>query len=93
MVADLVFHFIMHRDSESELPISIEVIADDRTIPVAGHDLRFSGVQLNGDMRWAGEVEHESTVIKVVTSADMPMFSIEPCRDWSSLSEIPPEGT
>jgi hypothetical protein len=74
------------------LPMSIDVVADDRTIPVAGHDIQFSGVRVAGSRRWSGTVEHAGVVIKVVTPVDAPVFSIQPCRNWALMPEMPPTG-
>lgn len=90
MVLDLLFHYILGEGSELELPMSIEVVADDRMISVAGQDLLFSGVRIEGFGRWAGEVEHDSLVIRAVTSTHAPAFSIEPCLNWRSMAEYPP---
>ena len=90
-VIDLLFNSVSGEDSELVLPMSIEVVADDRMIAVAGRDLLFSGVRVEGSERWSGEVEHDGVVIRT-TSADVPAFSIEPCRNWRSISELPPAG-
>jgi hypothetical protein len=92
MVIDLLFHVALDENSDLELPMSIAVVADDRTISVAGQDLQFSGVRVEGRRRWAGEAEHGSVVIRAITSTDAPAFSIEPCCDGMSLSEFPPAG-
>lgn len=91
MVIDLLFNSVFSEDSELALPMSIEVVVDDRMIAVAGRDLLFSGVRVEGSERWSGEVEHDGVVIRI-TSADAPAFSIEPCRNWRSISESPPAG-
>jgi hypothetical protein len=92
MVLDLLLHYVMSEGGEIELPMSIEVAADDRTISVAGQNVLFSGVRIEGSGRWAGQAEHDSVVIRVVTPADAPPFSIEPCTDWRSMAEFPPTG-
>jgi hypothetical protein len=92
MVIDLLFQFVLDEDTPLELPVSINVVRGDRTIPVAGRDLPFSGVRVQGDRRWAGEVEHEGVVIRVVAPTDAPGFSIEPCRNWTAMSESRPAG-
>ena len=90
MVHDLLFHRLWEGCSELELPLSIEVVADDRVIAVAGHDLLFAGARVAGSGRWAGEAEHGDLVIRAVTPEHAPAFSIEPCRDWRSMAELPP---
>ena len=92
LLIDLLFQFVLNDDTDLELPVSILVVRDDRPIPVAGQDVRFSGVRVQGDARWAGEAEHDGIVIRVTAPADAPMFSIEPCRNWSSMPEFPPAG-
>jgi hypothetical protein len=59
-------------------------------ISVAGRDRLFSGARISGSGRWAGEVAHDSVVIRAVTSTAAPAFSIEPCRSWTSMAEFPP---
>jgi hypothetical protein len=87
---DLLLHHVWDERSALELPMTIEVIADDRAIPVAGQDRLLSGVRIAGSGRWAGEVSHDSVVIRAVTSTYASAFSIEPCRDWTSMAEFPP---
>lgn len=90
MVHDLLFRHILGGDTDFELPMSIEVVADDRVIAVAGQDLLFTGARVAGSGRWAGEVERGDLVIRAVTPEVAPAFSIEPCRDWRSMAEFPP---
>jgi hypothetical protein len=92
MVGEQLWHAILGEDSQVNLPMSIDVVADDRTIPVAGHDIQFSGVRVAGSRRWSGTVEHAGVVIKVVTPVDAPVFSIQPCRNWALMPEMPPTG-
>lgn len=90
---DLLFNYILGECSEIELPMSIDVVADDRVISVAGQELLFSGMRIANSGRWAGEVEHDGLVIRAVTSTPAPAFSIEPCRDWKSMAEFPPRAS
>jgi hypothetical protein len=92
MVHDLVFHHVWDSWSDLELPLTIEVVADDRMIAVAGLGVLFSGVRVPGSGRWTGEVEHGDAVIRAVTPERAPAFAIEPCRDWSGMAELPPPG-
>ena len=70
LLIDLLFQFVLNDDTDLELPVSILVVRDDRPIPVAGQDVRFSGVRVQGDARWAGEAEHDGIVIRVTAPAD-----------------------
>ena len=90
LMLDLLFDYILGECTDLELPMSIEVVADDRMLSVAGQDLRFSGMRIATAGRWAGEVEHDGLVIRAVTLTPAPAFSIEPCRDWRSMAEFPP---
>ena len=93
LMLDLLFNYILGECAEVELPMSIEVVADDRMISVAGHDQLFSGMRTAPSGRWAGEVEHDDVVIRAVTPTHAPAFSIEPCRDWRSMAEFPPRAS
>jgi hypothetical protein len=90
MVHDLLFRHVLGGNSDFGLPMTIEVVADDRMIAVAGHDLLFTGARVAGSGKWAGEVERGEVVIRAVTPEVSPAFSIEPCRDWRSMAEFPP---
>lgn len=90
LMLDLLFHHILGEHPQIELPMSIEVVPDDRTISVAGRDLLFSGMRIATSERWAGEVEHDGVVIRAVTGKGAPSFSLEPSRDWRSMAEFPP---
>src|SRR5688500_18955705 len=48
LLIDLLFQFVMADDTDLELPVSITAVSDDRTISVAGRDVRFRGVRVQG---------------------------------------------
>jgi len=93
LVLDLLFNYVLHDGAELVLPMSIEVVADDRVISVAGQDLLFSGMRIATCERWTGEVEHDGVVIRAVTSTYAPAFSIEVCSDWRSMADFPPRAS
>ena len=85
-VIDLVHNYVLNGIPRLLPPVSITVLPDDRTIPVAGRDLVFSGKRIDGDSGWIGEVERDGSVIRVSVRTGMPELALEPCRGWRAMS-------
>jgi hypothetical protein len=86
---DLICDHVLQRHPAAGLPWSIVVVPDERTIPVGGEDMVFSGARVDGSERWSGEATVDDLVLRVTTTGPAT-FAVDRCRDWRSVPEHPP---
>lgn len=91
MALDLLTSLLLD-GTDLQLPMSINLVADDRTIVVDGQETPFAGVRIEGSPRWLGETDLADVIVRVTLFGDLPALSLVPCRDWHSLPELPPPG-
>lgn len=90
-ISELLWRHTLEGHGELELPYSVRVISDDRTVMVGQTAYTAHGMRVDGSSRWVGSIRlHDVTVRIRTTSLVAP--SLRPCVDSTSLSEFPPDG-
>ena len=72
------------------LPMTLELVGDDRVVTVDDAPTTFKGVSVVGFPAWAGvaEVEHRR-VVSLTSDGGLPIRRITTCKNWA-MSDGPP---
>lgn len=73
-----------------ELPLRIEIVADDRQIVVDGHPVTFEGVRRTGSEVWSGAALVDGLWVQVDCPGDVGPIELLPCRAPDQVPMFPP---
>lgn len=96
--ADDVLGALVHRQLHEavvavapvQLPVRIELDADDRAIVIDGESHTFRGVVSNVTSLWLGYHQFDHRLIEVATPARVDGLELVACPDPAALTEFPP---
>ena len=91
MVHMLVSRAILGSEQPHELPFSLVVDRDDRTISVDGVERRFSGVRLTPGSHWTGWATVDGGhAVQIEVDGPVLVEALVTCRDWAAIDSLPP---
>ncbi|MCU1399391.1 MAG: hypothetical protein JWN62_2500 [Acidimicrobiales bacterium] len=88
-LAELLWRHTLEGEVDPQLPYSLSVLAEDRTVIVGEQPYTAHGMRIDGDARWVGSIRLEDVTVRITTtSSEAP--SLRPCAAVSSLPESRP---
>jgi len=81
LVMNEIDAFVLNDADPIELPWTIQVVAEPRTIEIDGVPFEFDGVRVVGGTRWSGAAAIGEVHVNVTTEDPIVVTAIERCTD------------